>query len=128
MITGTAVYDQAYSQGPANVNQTGGLSPYGVMGLGGNVYEWEETSDDLDNNSGSSQRGVRGGAWFDGFSSSLSSSTRISEYPDNDCQCYGFRVVNLISSPPAAVPEPSMMVIGTLFGLGGLLAKRQTRK
>ena len=127
-ISGTAVYDQPYSQGPANVYQTGGLSPYGVMGLGGNVFEWEETSDDLYNNSGSSQRGVRGGAWFDGFPSSLSSSTRLSEYPDNDCQCYGFRVVSLNSSPPAAVPEPSMMVMGTLFGLGGLLAKRQTKK
>jgi hypothetical protein len=26
------------------VDKAGGLSPYGVMGLGGNVWEWEEVS------------------------------------------------------------------------------------
>ncbi|MFN8764433.1 MAG: hypothetical protein ACK5ZC_08155 [Pirellulaceae bacterium] len=29
----TAVYDQSFTQGPADVDQAGGLSPYGVMGL-----------------------------------------------------------------------------------------------
>jgi hypothetical protein len=38
----------------------------------------------------------------------------------------GFRVASLSSD--AVVPEPSMMVIGTLFGLGGLVAKRRLRK
>jgi len=44
---GTAVYDG--QSGPADVNLAGGLSPYGVMGLGGNVFEWEESSGDLAN-------------------------------------------------------------------------------
>ncbi|MFM9065658.1 MAG: SUMF1/EgtB/PvdO family nonheme iron enzyme, partial [Pirellula sp.] len=48
----TAVYQG--QSGPADVNQAGGLSPYGVMGLGGNVFEWEESSGDLANSSGSS--------------------------------------------------------------------------
>jgi hypothetical protein len=39
----------------------------------------------------------------------------------------GFRVASLPSSA-AAVPEPSMMVIETLFGLGGLMAKRRMKK
>ncbi|MFN5271930.1 MAG: SUMF1/EgtB/PvdO family nonheme iron enzyme, partial [Planctomycetota bacterium] len=52
---GTAVYDG--QSGPADVNLAGGLSPYGVMGLGGNVFEWEESSGDLANSSGSSSRG-----------------------------------------------------------------------
>jgi formylglycine-generating enzyme required for sulfatase activity len=52
---GTAVYGGQL--GPADVNLAGGLSPYGVMGLGGNVYEWEESSGDLANSSGSSSRG-----------------------------------------------------------------------
>jgi len=93
----TAVYSQPNSQGPADVDQAGGLSPYGVMGLGGNVREREESSFDLANSSGSD------------------TST-------------GFRVVSLSSSAPPAVPEPSMMVIGTLFGLGGLMAKRRMKK
>ena len=71
---GTAVYDGGSVTGPANVDQAGGLSPYGVMGLGGNVFEWEESSDDLANSSGSYSRGVRGGMW-NNYPFDLSSST-----------------------------------------------------
>ena len=114
--------------GPADVTQAGGLSPYGVMGLGGNVFEWEESSFDLANSSGSSSRGIRGGHWND-FSSFLSSSTRFVNNPSNeDSVGLGFRVASLSSSAPPAVPEPSMMVIGTLFGIGGLMAKRRMKK
>jgi len=122
---GTAVYNQPFGQGPADVDQAGGLSPYGVMGLGGNVFEWEESSFDLANSSGSSSRGVRGGNWVV-ISSLLSSSTRSSR--SGESNNVGFRVASLSSSAPPAVPEPSMMVIGTLFGLGGLVAKRRTKK
>jgi hypothetical protein len=120
----TAVYWQS---GPADVTQAGGLSPYGVMGLGGNVYEWEESSHDRANSSGSSSRGIRGGGWV-GNSNSLSSSTRISDLPSDEIFFMGFRVASLSSSAPPAVPEPSMTVIGTLFGLGGLMAKRRMKK
>ena len=104
-----------------------GLSPYGVMGLGGNVYEWDESSGDLANSSGSSSRGVRGGGWNNG-SGDLSSSARYDDLnPSFEFDDLGFRVASLPSSA-AAVPEPSMMVIGTLFGLGGLMAKRRMKK
>ncbi|MFM7930361.1 MAG: SUMF1/EgtB/PvdO family nonheme iron enzyme, partial [Pirellula sp.] len=73
---GTAVYNRTLAQGPADVTQAGGLSPYGVMGLGGNAFEWEESSVNLANSSGSSNRGVRGGCWLnDAFF--LNSSYRI---------------------------------------------------
>jgi len=124
----TAVYGQTLAQGPADVNLAGGLSPYGVMGLGGNVWEWEESSADLANSSGSSTRGIRGGHWFN-VSSLLSSSARPLDFTPNDPNAWavGFRVASR-SSSAAAVPEPSMMVIGTLFGLGGLVAKRRMKK
>jgi sulfatase modifying factor 1 len=123
---GTAVYDG--QSGPADVNLAGGLSPYGVMGLGGNVFEWEESSGDLANSSGSSSRGIRGGFWI-GSSSFLSSSARYDVFlPSVEDVFVGFRVASLSSSAPPAVPEPSMMVIGTLFGLGGLMAKRRMKK
>ncbi len=121
---GTAVYDGQL--GPADVDQAGGLSPYGVMGLGGNVYEWDESSGDLANSSGSSSRGFRGGNW-DYDASVLSSSTRDNLLPSLEDFLIGFRVASLPSSA-AAVPEPSMMVIGMLFGLGGLMAKRRMKK
>jgi formylglycine-generating enzyme required for sulfatase activity len=122
---GTAVYGGQL--GPADVDQAGGLSPYSVMGLGGNVYEWDESSGDLANSSGSSSRGFRGGDWLDD-SSFLSSSSRADfSNPSLELNGVGFRVASLPSSA-AAVPEPSMMVIGTLFGLGGLMAKRRLKK
>jgi formylglycine-generating enzyme required for sulfatase activity len=129
-LNDTAVYNQSFGQGPADVNLAGGLSPYGVMGLGGNVYEWEESSGDLANSSGSSSRGIRGGSWDVGLGSGpLSSSARSGQALAGDgLNFIGFRVASLSSSAPPAVPEPSMMVIGTLFGLGGLMAKRRLKK
>jgi len=127
---GTAVYGG--QGGPADVNEAGGLSPYGVMGLGGNVNEWEESSDDVTsgnyNSNGSSNRGIRGGHWNSSSGNGPSSSTRYSVGPSFEGNDLGFRVASLSSSAPPAVPEPSMMVIGTLFGLGGLMAKRRMKK
>ena len=59
---GTAVYFRPVEEGPADITNAGGLGPYGVMGLGGNVWEWEENEFDLINDGGLS-RGVRGGDW-----------------------------------------------------------------
>jgi formylglycine-generating enzyme required for sulfatase activity len=133
VISGTASNTAVYTQsgeaspiGPANVDQAGGLSPYGEMGLGGNVKEWQESSSDLLNSSGSSSRGIRGGFWLD-LSNVLSSSSRNFNFPSIEINNLGFRVASLPSSA-AAVPEPSMMVIGTLFGIGGLMAKRRMKK
>ena len=122
---GSAVYGRTTAQGPADVKNAGGLSPYGVMGLGGNVFEWEETSFVLNNGSGSNSRGFRGGSWIQDFSY-LSSSSRRSFAPTSEDNEIGFRVASYNSD--AVVPEPSMMVIGTLFGLGGLVAKRRRKK
>ncbi|MCE2753581.1 MAG: SUMF1/EgtB/PvdO family nonheme iron enzyme [Pirellula sp.] len=127
------VFDDFYNpvpgspNGPADVDKAGGLSPFGVMGLGGNVSELEESPRFLGSFSGSSSRGVRGGTWK-GFGSSMSVSSRNSLFSDSESVETGFRVATLSSSPPPAVPEPSMMVIGTLFGIGGLMAKRRTKK
>jgi formylglycine-generating enzyme required for sulfatase activity len=123
----TAVYGQTFGQGPADVNQAGGLSPYGGMGLGGNVFEWEESSFNLANSSGSSSRGIRGGSWL-GNSSDLSSSSRYSDNPSSEVINFGFRVASLSSSSAAAVPEPGTLLLGTLLGLGGYLGKRRMKK
>jgi hypothetical protein len=97
------------------------------MGLGGNVFEWEETSFFLNNGSGSSTRGIRGGYWHFGSSDMLSSTRNIGSLPGDASANVGFRVASL-SSSAAAVPEPSMMVIGMVFGLGGVAAKRRLKK
>jgi formylglycine-generating enzyme required for sulfatase activity len=127
--TGTGVNgnnEAVYEGRPrADVNLAGGFSPYGVMGLGGNVREWQESSSDLANNSGSSSRVFRGGGWADN-SSNLSSSSLHPGNPFDGNGVLGFRVASLSSSDPPAVPEPTSMAI---FGLGALgMAYRARRK
>ena len=117
---GTAVYGG--QSGPADVDKAGGLSPYGVMGLGGNAYEWEESSVDLANSSESSHRGIRGGGWFYG-SSGLSSSERIGSYASDEWDYSGIRVAILYSDAPP-VPGP-LPLIGAAAGYGW---SRQLRK
>jgi len=43
----TAIYRQSIAGGPADITLAGGLSPYGTMAQGGNVWEWDETAGDL---------------------------------------------------------------------------------
>jgi len=113
---GTAVYGQAFSTGPADTTQAGGLGPYGTMGQGGNVFEWEETEFDLVNDSGSSARGIRGGSWFNFFSNVLSSSDRGFNSPAVEFVDIGFRV--------ASIPEPSSLLL-SVFTSAGLLMRRR---
>jgi len=122
----TAVYSQTAAQGPADVKNAGGESPYGVMGLGGNVFEWEESSSNLANNDGSLNRGFRGGSWIQPATDMASSYRRTDLAPTDQDNEIGFRVASYNSD--AVVPEPSMMVIGMVFGLGGLAAKRRLKK
>lgn len=86
--------------GPADITQAGGLSPYGVMGMGGNVGEWEETAFDFKNdNIFRDEYGLRGGSWNSNHTpSSLSSSVRGKGPRGLSSSSIGFRVVML--------PEP----------------------
>lgn len=92
--SGSAVWGQSTEQGPADVDQAGGLSPYGVMGMNGNVWELEETERDLVNDTSPSFRGVRGGAWFNG-DNSLSVSNRVFHDPADGVSSIGFRVASI---------------------------------
>lgn len=109
----TAVFDLVGS-GPADITQAGGLSPFGVMGMGGNVYEWQETLA-----SGSSRRMLRGGSWQDN-PSNLTSARLADHLPSVERPSLGFRVASL-----AAVPEPSSFA---LLGLGAVAMAFACRK
>jgi formylglycine-generating enzyme required for sulfatase activity len=114
---GTAVYNG--QPGPADIALAGGLSPYGTMGQGGNVWEWEETDFDLVNGPtvSSSARGIRGGGWFSN-SLNLSSSSRGDDDPASGSGVFGFRV--------ASIPEPSTTCLGAL-GMVAVLWWRRRR-
>ena len=116
----TAVYNQSFYAGPADINNAGGLSPYGTMGQGGNVWEWNETAMDGSNNLADEIRELSGGSWNSSSSSMLDASTRSFGNPsDEDIVIRGFRV--------ASVPEPSALSL-LAFGLSGLAMIRRRKK
>lgn len=111
---GTAVCGQSE---PADITLAGGLSPYGVMAMGGNVHEWEEMPVTLSYRDGFGHF-LRGGYWFQ-FPIVLSSSFRFFE--PHEREIIGFRIAS------TAVPEPTSAAI---IALGLILAipKRVRRK
>jgi formylglycine-generating enzyme required for sulfatase activity len=114
---GTAVYNNAASV-PALVDSAGGLSPYGTMGQGGNVWDWTESAFAGTNSSSSENRAFRGGAW-DHNQLRMRSSFRDGVDPTFENSDIGFRV--------ASVPEPSTAVLVLMAGGAWLLRKRFRR-
>lgn len=115
--------------GAAEVTKAGGLSPYGIMGLGGNVWELEESTYDISsqnyNQYGSASRGIRGGYWYYFLGPEvMSSSTRGLIDPYGEDLAVGFRVATL-NTQLGQVPEPTSMAI---FGLGALGFIRSSRR
>jgi formylglycine-generating enzyme required for sulfatase activity len=113
----TAVYGQSFFTGPADIFNAGGLSAYGTMGQGGNVWEWNETAFDGINSTAGETRVLRGGSW-NNDSSLLVASGRDGGIPTTGDFNYGFRV--------ASVPEPSAVSL-LAVGLGGLAMMRRRR-
>jgi formylglycine-generating enzyme required for sulfatase activity len=116
-LLNTAVYLQSPNAGPADINNAGGLSPYGTMAQGGNVWEWNETALNGNNNSASENRVLRGGYWINLFSSGLEASTRGHSDPTDEGLLNGFRV--------ASVPEPSSLSLLLLGGAVFAAARRR---
>ena len=113
----TAVYNQSLNTGPADIDNAGGLSAYGTVGQGGNVWEWMETAFDGSNNIAGEPLELRGGSWFND-TSLLDASYRNSLDPTNEgSPAIGFRV--------ASVPEPSSP---SLLALGGVVVALRKRK
>ena len=111
----TAVY-QFVSFSPAVVNAAGGLSSYGTMGQGGNIWEMNETAFDGSNNSPSESRALRGGS-YPNDATRLASSYHQATEPLDSVASIGFRV--------ASVPEPSTYALLLMTGAGWLLWKRR---
>lgn len=96
---GTAVYRDGVNSnptGPADIDDAGGLSPYGTMAQNGNVYEWCESAFTAPNDSAVGARVRRGGFWFS-IRFALKSPSRRDGLPGYEGDGQGFRV--------AAVPE-----------------------
>lgn len=105
---GTAVYEQpVFVSGPADITQAGGLSPYGTMGQGGNVWEWEESRV---NNSNSAGRSFRGGSWVF-FPEDLSVVSRLLASPSDEVNDLGFRVARVPEAGSAVYVGIAMLAL-----------------
>ncbi|MFA9197781.1 MAG: SUMF1/EgtB/PvdO family nonheme iron enzyme [Aliarcobacter sp.] len=116
----TAVYGQSYDTGPADITSAGGLSSYGTMGQGGNVWEWNETAVDGINNTAGENRVLRGGSWYEIDSVNLGASNRFGYSPSTKVYSFGFRVAAV------GVPEPSALSL-LAIGLSGLAMVRRRK-
>jgi sulfatase modifying factor 1 len=124
--TSGAVYsgpDFLGQDGPANIDNAGGLSWFGTMAQGGNVWEWQESTNQyFDGGYGEGDfRAVRGGGWASSASqlASTGASGSLSNAPNDDDEgFFGFRV--------AMVPEPSSLSL--LLAGGAVLMAGRRRK
>ena len=116
--SGTAVYGQAFSNGPADIESAGGLSSYGTMAQGGNAFEWTESAADGGNNSETENRGRQGGVFYGGDGDLAASAFRFGQDSPSSDFMIGLRV--------ATVPEPSAFSL-LVAGLGVLVVLRRRK-
>lgn len=108
-IVGTAVFNgsNVTPTVPADVDQSGGLSPYGTMGQGGNVFEFNEGDWEI-GDAGSVNRGRRGGYWGESGWMSVNDRGAMSGTGPTGASAeskrHGFRVTRVI-------PEPSSFAL-----------------
>ena len=109
---GTAVHLQRANVGPADITNAGGLSPMGVMAMGGNVWEWEETEFDLTNDDVTALRGMRGGRWVNSPLLLRAAYRDNDDHPVDQFFNIGFRVAS-IPVPTSDVDFDLSLEVGT---------------
>jgi serine/threonine-protein kinase len=93
--------DDGYSDTAPVGNYPAGRSPYGVLDMAGNVWEWvadwyqvdyytQSPFDDPSGPSSGDRKVLRGGSWFNGFDG-LRTVVRMSKKPDDVLYSAGFR-------------------------------------
>lgn len=102
VASGTDPYTAVFNRSaPADSNQAGGLSPFGTMAQGGNIFELVETAYDRINDAVHEPREYRGGYWSQG----ADDMKRYSRY----CLCHGpYSFGDHIGFRVASVADPSL--------------------
>lgn len=129
VFSGTSANTAVFNNGttiptaPAFVDQSGGLSPYGTMGQGGNVFEFNEgnwTPSSLS----TANRGRRGGYWGEsGFMQNTNQGAMngvSTTGSASQAERQGFRVTQI-----APVPEPGTVTMLIVAAAGLLVFTRR---
>jgi formylglycine-generating enzyme required for sulfatase activity len=109
---GTAVYGNL-TTAPAAVDSAGGLSAYGTMAQGGNVFEWTESAVVRTNDTTTRSRVIRGGNWLNIDTINLKSSTRLNFGPSDKSVSRGFRVASRFDTDGDGVNDYREFIDGT---------------
>jgi formylglycine-generating enzyme required for sulfatase activity len=107
-FVGDPVFDAVFYDGASNPNpntntNVGVASPYGTLGQGGNVAEWDETAFDRMNNMPNEHRRASGGAWTSTSSVLNATNTLIRDAPGFEGPFIGIRITSVIPEPSAAM-------------------------
>jgi len=97
----TAVFQQNYFTGPADVDNAGGLSHNGTMAQNGNAWEWMESASDGSNNLATDARTIRGAHWSQSVEFLRSNFRHTAVGPTWQDDEWGFRVA---SAAPCLCP------------------------
>ena len=106
-VMGTTVHD-GVGTNPASIYQSGGLSSYGIMGCGGNVWQWQESAYAGFNTDPTGDRVRRGGDYIDNNFVELASTRGYGYYvnPTTEYNRIGFRVASIFVSNPQISSQP----------------------
>jgi len=118
---GTAVVSNRDLTDPADVDNAGGLSPYGTMGQGGNV--WERTESLIPEEANRYAPGlysVRGGSMARDHTRTLSTYGMLEKGAYDNSNQQGFRIASII-------PEPGSMTLLSCGLLMALISRRRSR-
>jgi sulfatase modifying factor 1 len=105
---GDAVFDSVFFDGaskpdPNDIFNVGISSPSGAFGLGGNVFEWDETAFDRTNDLQNEQRRASGGSWQSQEFVFQASNTLGGTAPGFQGLSVGFRISSVVPEPASSL-------------------------
>jgi hypothetical protein len=125
-FAGDTMFDAVFFDGggiesrPNNIFNVGLLSPFGTLGQGGNVREFQETAIDRVNNIVNEHRGAGGGSMNDSSNVMAAFNTPAGTAPLAESSIIGFRVSSVIPEPNGL----SILLIGLLWLIGAQTIRR----
>ncbi len=106
-------FDGGTNPGPNDVQDVGLQSPFGTLGQGGNVFEWDETAFDRNNNLPKEQRRISGGSWQSQEFVFQASNTLGGTAPEFEGLSVGLRIAREIPEPGSSL----LILVGIFAGL-----------